>query len=102
MTLFEDMGALFVDTFGDGRSFTIETSAGPKTVNGIYRSADTITLPDGDFEGIVTDVPTLRVAREDAAGIADGDTVTIDSTVYAVRAPMDDGRAMVTFRLDET
>ena len=101
MSLFSGLGSIFVEVFGDGAEFSIQTQSGAKTVSGIFREKDNVLLPGEEFEGIVSTVPTLRIDRADAAGIADGDTVTIDGTDFEIRSPEDDGNAMVVLRLEE-
>jgi hypothetical protein len=100
MSLFDNLGTIFTGVFGDGAEYTIETAGGARVVTGIFREQDQILLPGEEFEGIVTTTPTLRIDRADADGIADGDRVTIDGVPYEIRAVLDDGRAMVTLRLE--
>jgi len=101
MSLFDGLGAVFVGVFGGDAEFTIQTSAGAKTVPGIFRENDQIVLPGEEFEGLVTAATTLRISRSDADGLADGDQATIGGVDFVLRSPMDDGRSMIVFRLEE-
>lgn len=73
-------------------------SPGGATVVGIFENAH--AEEDAGFP-VSTTAPTFTVEAADAAALADGATLTILGTVYAITDPQPDGTGLTTLRLRE-
>jgi hypothetical protein len=102
--LFEALGPVFVEAFGD--NVWAEVTLGPgltRTVTGIFREvrSDGFAELEGvDVEGVTH---VLKVASVDAAGLAQDMEVAISATgaIFAIAGVHHDGRAMHTILLQE-
>lgn len=95
MNAFELAARVLVDDPNLGRMVEVQGAAGPaRPVRGAFGNG---AMDDG---GIVQPVPVLSLTAEDAAGLVDGDTATVDGVTYRLRSPEPDGGGLIRFRLE--
>lgn len=84
--LFAGHGSLLAGLFGDGATVVVTPAGGTaRTIEGVLRYREVeMSSVDG---GVMSRLPVLTLAAQDADGLKDGDAVTVDGVAFTVRTP---------------
>ena len=95
----DDLAVFFdVDDFGEAATYT-PLAGSPSTVNGIFdnpQASRTVT----DMMDVTIPAPQFHCRTADVSSAVEGDSLTIRSTSYTVRAVMTDGTGTTTLMLE--
>jgi len=90
MAMIETLSAFF-----DTADFAVAATYNTATVNGIF-SHEYV-----DIEGVEGERPTFTCVESDVSGIAHGDALTVNATVYTIAGVQPDGTGIVLLVLSE-
>ncbi|WP_299393276.1 head-tail joining protein [Pelagibius sp.] len=96
----EERAAFFdPEVFGVAATWSPAGGGGPITVNGIFDNEFASGLQEDDV-AVETSQPRFTCASEDVPNIAQGDSLTVNATIYAVVGVQPDGTGITELLLE--